>query len=135
MARVSHIAVHVVAAADAIGLEEARDRGRGCDGLGDRHVLEGIEPKDHPLAPVEMDGRDEERAPTLTKAVGQALGREGLAHEALQWLDGEEAGRHVRSAPREKISHSRRNPVTAFLPMAHTNWARLRAALEKAPLW
>src|SRR5262245_22567561 len=103
MARVSHIAVHVVAAADAIGLEEARDRGRGCDGLGDRHVLEGIEPKDHPLAPVEMGGRDEERAPTLTKAVGQALGREGLAHEALQRRHGEEAGRHVRSAPRQEV--------------------------------
>src|SRR5262245_36135234 len=50
-----------------------------------------------------MDGRDEEGVPTLTKAVGQALGREGLAHEALQRRHGEEAGRHVRSAAREEV--------------------------------
>ena len=34
-----------------------------------------------------------------------------------------------------RSGHSSRKSVTARLPMAHTNWARLRAAPENEPLW
>ena len=91
----SDTAIDVIAPTDGVGLEEAGDRRRRGHGLADRHVTQRALPEDRALGPVEIDGRNQERAWQIGKRVGQSLQLEALAHEALESDQREEPRRQV----------------------------------------
>ena len=73
VARVTHVAVHVVAPPDPVGLEEPGDRRGSRDRLGDRHVHPIALAEHHTLGPVEGDRGDEQRPGRTGEAVREPL--------------------------------------------------------------
>jgi hypothetical protein len=100
-------AIHVVAAVDAHRPVEARQRGRGLDGLRHRNVREAVVAERDRLALVEVHGDDEERAGEVVEPVGAVAGAEdglevvadaGGLHEARR-KEGEGRPEEVRQVP------------------------------------
>ena len=91
----AHAAVHVVATAHRVGLEEARNRRGGRDRLADRHVAKAVASEDDALRPVEVDRRDEELAIEFREGVLEPERGERLANVDLERRQREESGGQV----------------------------------------
>ena len=115
MATPADAAVHVVAAVDRVGLEEAGDRRGRRDGLADRHLSQLPLAEHDALSPVDFHCRNQERALERVEGVREAALGEALAHEALERREVEEARGKVALGAGEHVGHRAAEPLHRVL--------------------
>ncbi len=89
-----HLAVDVIAIADAVWPKEHGDAARRGDGLADRHLFLVAAPEDGAPLSIDVARGHQERSVEAAEVVD----REAVGEEALEAVDGEQAARQIPGA-------------------------------------